>query len=104
MAKYFGKIGFANTVDKGDGVWEEEIVERGYFGDAIRVIRRANNSGQVNDNLVISSTIEIVADPYATSNLYSIRYVEYMGAKWKVESIEVRYPRLVLNLGGVYNA
>jgi hypothetical protein len=29
--------------------------------------------------------------------------VEYMGTKWKVSNVEVKYPRLILSLGGVYN-
>ena len=32
-----------------------------------------------------------------------MRYVEFMGAKWKISSVEVQYPRLILTVGGVYN-
>ena len=36
-------------------------------------------------------------------NYSQIRYVEYLGAKWRVTKVEVRHPRLVLSIGGVYN-
>ena len=32
-----------------------------------------------------------------------MKYVTYMGVKWKVENISVQFPRLVLSLGGIYN-
>jgi hypothetical protein len=32
-----------------------------------------------------------------------MRYVEFMGTKWKITNIEVQYPRLTLSIGGEYN-
>lgn len=103
MARWAGKVGFENTVETESGVWEETIVERRYFGDANRIARRLESSGGVNDNVNISNEISFVADPYANQNFHTIRYVEYMGTKWKVSNIDVQYPRLILTLGGVYN-
>ena len=85
------------------GVWTEKITEREYFGDVIRNSRRLQNSGNLNDNVTISNEISILSDPYAINNFHSMRYVEFMGAKWKVSDIEVQYPRLLLTLGGLYN-
>lgn len=104
MAKFYGKIGYAETVETEPGIYEEHIVERSYFGDLIRNTRRLQNSGSVNDDINVGNEISIVADPYANEHFYSMRYVEFMGAKWKVSNIEVQYPRLILSLGGVYNA
>lgn len=103
MAKFYGKIGFADTVETSPGVWTEKIVERNYFGDIIRNTRRLQSSDQLNDDINISNEISIVADPYANQNFHSMRYVEFMGAKWKITNVEVRYPRLILTVGGVYN-
>lgn len=108
MAKFSGKIGFAVTSEKtingsGTGVWEEHIVERQYYGDLIRNSRRLQ-ADKLNDSITISNDISIVADPYAYENFHSIRYVIFMGTKWKVDSVDVDYPRLSLSLGGVYNA
>lgn len=103
MAKFYGNIGFAETVETEPGVWVEEITVRPYYGDLVRNTRRLENSGGVNDNVNISNDISIIADPYANHNFHSIRYIEFMGAKWKVSNIEVQYPRLILTIGGVYN-
>lgn len=103
MAKFYGNIGFAETVETEPGVWVEEMTVRPYYGDLVRNNRRLENSGGVNDNVNISNDISIIADPYANHNFHSIRYIEFMGAKWKVSNIEVRYPRLILTIGGVYN-
>ena len=103
MPKWYGKIGYGVTEETSPGVWTEEIVERQYYGDIIRNLRRLETSDQVNDNVSVSNEISIVSDPYAFENFHSIRWVEFMGVKWKVSSIEVQYPRLVLSLGGVYN-
>lgn len=103
MAKFYGKVGFAETVETAPGVWEEQIVERHYYGDLIRNSRRLESSGQVNDNVNVENQISIVADPYANQNFHSMRYVEFMGAAWKIPKVEVQFPRLILTLGGVYN-
>lgn len=103
MAKFYGKVAFAITSETKPGVYKESIVARNYFGDMIRNSRRLESSDQVNDNINISNEISIVADPYAYENFHAIRYVEFMGAKWKVKTVDVQRPRLVLSLGGLYN-
>lgn len=103
MAKFFGKIGYAVPADTNPGVWSEEITEREYFGDLIRNTRRLQTSDKLNDDINISNEISIVADPFAYQNFHSMRYVEFMGSKWKISNVEVQYPRLILTVGGVYN-
>lgn len=103
MAKWFGVIGYAETIETTPGVWTEQITEREYFGDVIRNTRRLQTTDQVNDNVDISNEISVVADPYAYQNFHAMRYVEFMGTKWKVSSVDVQYPRLTLSLGGVWN-
>lgn len=103
MSKWYGKIGFGRTVENVPGVHEETIVERPYFGDVLRNFRRWQSGEYLNDDLNVSNQISVVADPFAYQNFHSIRYIEFMGARWKVSSVEVEYPRLVLEVGGVYN-
>ena len=103
MAKFYGKIGYAVTTETEPGVWVEQITERSYYGDVIRNVRKLQTSDQVNDDINISNEISIVADPFAYQNFHSMRYVEYMSTRWKVQSVEVSYPRLILSVGGVYN-
>lgn len=103
MAKFYGSIGFAKTVETEPGIWEEDIIENKYYGDVLQNTRRLQNSESTNDDIDISNRISIVADPYANQNFHVMRYVEFMGAKWKVSNVDVQYPRLILTIGGVYN-
>lgn len=103
MAKWFGNIGFAETVETAPGVWEEVITPKPYYGDLIQNTRRLEAPDKVNDDVTISNEISIVSDPYVSQNFHAIRYAEFMNSKWKVTSISVEFPRLRLTLGGVYN-
>jgi len=104
MAKYCGIVGFMETVETSPGVWTEQITERKYYGDLVRNRKRFENvASQINENLNIQNEFSIVSDPYANQNFHQIRYVEYMGTKWKVTSVDVQFPRLTLSVGGVYN-
>lgn len=103
MGKWFGKIGYAVTEETTPGVWVEQITERTYYGDIIRNTRRLQTSDKLNDDINVSNEISIVADPFARENFHAMRYIEFMGTRWKVSSVEVQYPRLILSLGGVYN-
>lgn len=103
MAKFYGEIGFGETVKIRPGVTQVKITKRYYYGDVTRNSRMLQNSGQVNDDINVSNTISVIADPFAYQNFHLMRYVEFMGAKWKVTNVEVQYPRLLLTIGGVYN-
>lgn len=103
MARYCGTIGYAEMVETAPGVWTEEIIERTYFGDINRNARRLESADQLNDNLNVTNELSVVADPYAMNNFHSMRYAEFMGAKWKVTNVTVQPPRLILTLGGLYN-
>lgn len=103
MSKFYGKIGYGVTEETRPGVHEEQITERSYYGDLIRNTRRLESSGNLNDNVNIANEISIVADQFAYDNFHSMRYVEFMNAKWKVSSVTVQPPRLILTIGGLYN-
>lgn len=101
--KWYGVIGYAETVETKPGVWAEEITERTYYGEVAKNTRVLQSADQVNSNINISNSFSIIADPYANQNFHAIRYIEFMGAKWKITNAEVRYPRLILTAGGIYN-
>ena len=103
MAKFYGSVGYAVSEETVPGVWEERIVEHSYYGDVIRNNRKLQSSSQLNDNIVVSNEISILSDPFANENFHSMRYVTFMGAKWKITSVEVKYPRLILSTGGIWN-
>lgn len=103
MAKFYGAIGYAETVETNPGVWQEQIVERNYYGEVIRNSRKLQGTDRVNDDINIAAEISILADPYANQHFHAMRYVEFMGAKWKITNVVPQRPRLILTLGGVYN-
>ena len=103
MAKYYGMIGYAEMTETEPGIWEETIVERPYYGDTIKNTRLLQNTNALNDNVNIANQISIVADPYANEHIYAMRYATFQGAKWKITTADVQYPRLILSLGGLYN-
>lgn len=104
MAKYYGTIGFETQDELRPGVWGPVVTERRYFGDILKNTRRWQNGQSINDDLNVSNTFSIVADPYAMDHFHTMKYIEWMGTKWKITDVDVQYPRLNLSVGGVYNA
>lgn len=105
MAKFYGNIGYAEQVEIRPGVWTEQIVEKPYYGDIVRNtnINLNQSSPSVNNDINISNSISVVADLYTNQNSQYMRYIKYMGAKWKITNIEIQYPRIILTVGGLYN-
>lgn len=103
MAKFYGAIGYMESVETSPGVWKNQIIEREYAGDLVKSLQRFDSSDKLNDDISITKDISVVADVYAYENLSNIRYVTYAGSKWKVTSVDIQYPRLILSVGGLYN-
>ena len=103
MAKFYGPIGYAVTEETAPGVWQDKITERMYYGELVRNIRKLQSADQLNDNINVSNEISILADPFASENFHLMKYVGFMGAKWKITSVEIQYPRLILTVVCVYN-
>ena len=103
MAKFHGKIGYAIPAETAPGVFTNAISEREYYGDVIRESRSWRSTDQVNENLTVNNRISITADDFANLYFSAMRYVIWDGVYWRVTSVEVQRPRLILSLGGVYN-
>lgn len=104
MNKFSGIIGFATDVQETrPGIWEEGITERRYYGETLQNSRMLQISGNVNDDINISNRVSVIGDPYAYENFHMMRYMIFMGSKWKITNVEVQYPRLTLTFGGLYN-
>ena len=102
MAKWYGKVGFAETRETDLDEWTEVIVERPYPGDILSIARSMQVGSEINNDITISNKISFITDPYARQNFQNIRYVTYMGNKWRVTNVNVEYPRLTLTLGGIW--
>ena len=103
MAKFFGEIGFATQVETSPGIWEDKIIEKQYYGDITRESRRFSTTDQVLDKINLSNQISILADGYVVDNIQNLRYVRWLGGLWKISYVELKFPRLVLEMTGVYN-
>lgn len=103
MAKFYGAIGYGESVETTPGIWEDVITERQYYGDVFRNTRKLQDGMSVNDDISVNNSISIVADAYANEHFFAIRYIQWAGTLWKVSDVDVQSPRLVLRLGGVYN-
>ena len=89
MTKFFGKIGYAMTQETKPGL--------------LRNSYRFQTSDKVNDDVSIANEFSIIADSFAKDNFHLMKYIEFEGTKWKITNVEVRYPRLNLTVGGIYN-
>lgn len=79
------------------------MVERPYYGDVIRNTRRYEKGEHLNDNLNVDNRISILADAYANENFHNMKYVVWMGSKWKITNVDVERPRLILTISNVWN-
>lgn len=104
MAKFHGKVGFVVQTEVKPGIFREVPIEKDYYGDVLRNSKNFQSSEYLNDNVSLSNQISIIANGFAVENLSGIRYVCYMGVKWRVTTVDATtYPRMILTLGGVYN-
>ena len=79
------------------------MIYKTYKGDVLRNYKRNQDGSKINTDIAVNNSISIVADPYAREHFFNIKCVEWQGALWTVSSVEVQYPRLILELGGLYN-
>lgn len=102
--KFFGTVGFVELEETQPNIFREsEPIERQYYGDVLKNSKKDEGGQWLNDNLNVDNRISIVADEYAYGHFFAIRYVVWENSKWKVKSVEVSRPRLILTIGGVYN-
>jgi hypothetical protein len=105
MARFYGQVGYGETVEATpeSGVWEDKITEIPYYGDVIRNSRNLESGDKANPDITVDNRISIVADQYAIEHFFNIKYVRWAGVPWTVTNVEVQRPRLILQLGSVYN-
>lgn len=102
MSRFSGKLGFVNTRETEEGVWLEDRIELPVKGTIRSLYVRNDNSSSANTNLRLTNEVSILLDSKIQTYLETLKYVIWKGSKWEVRSIGVNYPRLTINLGGLY--
>lgn len=102
--RYHGKIGFTETKEVEECVWKQVITEKTYTGDMLGPGYKTENGEGINENYRLTNRISIIYDPYLSAHLHAIKYLELYGVKWEIKSATFNERRLILTLGGVYNA
>lgn len=103
LARFYGAIGYALQQESVPGVWTDTVVEKKYRGDVILDQRRFQSGDTVNDNINIDNSISIVADAYAYENIGFMKYIVWNNVAWKIQSFSINRPRIVIQIGGIYN-
>lgn len=103
MAKFSGNVGFTSQEETRPGVWEEVKTERTMRGDVLSLAMSVQSGDKVIDDINLNNRISLVADKYSYENFHNLKYIVYLGGKWKVTNVDVQRPRLILTLGGVWN-
>lgn len=103
MAKFYGPIGYGESVESVPGVWQDVITEVNAYGDVLTNSRTLEQGANVNDDLTTGNSISIVMDAYSSEHFFAMRYISWLGTLWIVQNVLVQRPRLILRLGGVYN-
>lgn len=103
MARFYGRVGFGDTVEVRPGVMEDVIVEKKLYGDVLRPGRSYQEDGKVFRDTQPTNRISVLADDYASLRSFSIRFIEWKGVLWQVTKVDEERPRLILSLGEVYN-
>lgn len=107
MAKHYGQIGFSDTVETDPlnhpGVYRTVITEKYYYMDVNSWGGRWDSSSVLNDNFNVRNEFSILADPFATEHFANMRYITWLGTKWKITGANLVYPRIILSIGGIWN-
>jgi len=105
--RFYGAVGYATSTETSPGVWKDVITEKQYYGDVVRNSRHLEAPAQVppeiNAGLSLENSFSILADAEGYASYMKIRYIEWEGNRWRVTSVEVRRPRLILTVGGLWN-
>ena len=102
MARFYGVIGFADTVETTPGIARDVIIERKFFGNVLRAGVRSVEGDHILPNPALSNSLSLVGSKYAFANVKNMRYIKYEGELWKIDTVTVEKPRMIIGMGDVY--
>lgn len=103
MARFSGLVGYVSQEETSPGVWTSIEKPRKMKGDIISQTSSNRSGENLHDDVVLNHRVSLIGDAYAFDNYFNLKWVKMDTKKWKVTSIEVKRPRLIVSLGGVYN-
>ena len=103
MPKCSGVIGYSLVVETQPGIWSETIIDKPYYGEVV-VDNRKYTNNEINEDLNINNKISIVSNSFMLENLSTMKYLTFLKSKWKITSVEIKPPRIIITIGGLYNA
>lgn len=97
--RFVGEVGFADTVETSPGIFEEQITPRRYRGTVTTDAHRLTVDDTVNGQIKTGAIISVLADKELLTRAFDVRWVMYLGVKWKPSYVDIRHPRVVFTLG-----
>lgn len=104
MAKFSGLVGYVIQDEKVPGVWSANEQPVMMKGDVIRRSSTNQNDDKINSDITLSHRVSLIGDAFAFLNYYNIKWIMIGGRKWEVSSVEIQRPRIIVTVGGLYNA
>lgn len=104
MSKYAGLVGYVTQEETVPGVWSPVDKAVMTKGDIIRQSSSVQNDGKVNSDVTLNHRVSLIGDAYAFNNYFNLKWIEVGGRKLEVSSVELQRPRLIVTVGGLYNA
>lgn len=105
--RYSGNLGFVFGEKESEtepGVFEQDIQERKYYGEWYKISKRNQQSSEtINGTFTIQNEISVISDAFLNNNLIHLKYLTFLGERYWISYIQVSPPRLVLDIGEVYN-
>lgn len=105
MARFSGMIGYVQSMPDPTypSVFVDTVVERKRFGDIIREHSKWQPNQSLNDDIEVTNRVSIVADKFSMDNLGYMKYVTLYGQRWCIKSVTIEHPRIIIQVGGLYN-
>lgn len=105
MGRWHGKIGYSVRVETAPDIYTDQIIEKIAYGTAKSL--RVNWSDRTNsllDDMKVNVQISVNADKYALEHFNNIKWIEYLGEKYKIGVIDLPAShRINLTLGGLWH-